>query len=210
MSRLHDISQPLRADMPVWPGDTPFAHEPTWVLDGQCPVNVSRLTLSTHTGTHADAPSHYAADGQAIDEVELTPYLGPCVVLDMRHAGPRVEPEHLLPVLPSHVERVLLRTWGHFPHERWRSDFTTIAPESIDLLAERGARLIGVDTPSLDPEVDSRLLAHHRVRHHGMAILEGLVLDAVPPGHYELIALPLKLAGADASPVRALLRELDG
>ncbi|MGR2739235.1 arylformamidase [Billgrantia sp. Q4P2] len=209
MSRLYDISQPLRADMPVWPGDTPFAHEPTWVLGEQCPVNVSRLVLSTHTGTHADAPSHYAAGGQAIDAVDLAKYIGPCVVLDVRHAGPRVEPEHLLPELPSRVERVLLRTWARFPHEEWRSDFTTLAPESIDLLAERGARLIGVDSPSLDPEVDSQLLAHWRVHHHGMAILEGLVLDAVPPGHYELIAVPLKLAGADASPVRALLRELD-
>ncbi|MGR4066960.1 arylformamidase [Billgrantia sp. C5P2] len=209
MSRLYDISQPLRADMPVWPGDTPFAHEPTWVLGEQCPVNVSRLVLSTHTGTHADAPSHYAAEGQAIDAVDLAKYIGPCVLLDVRHAGPRVEPEHLLPELPSRVERVLLRTWARFPHEEWRSDFTTLAPESIDLLAERGARLIGVDAPSLDPEVDSALLAHWRVHHHAMAILEGLVLDAVPPGHYELIAVPLKLAGADASPVRAMLRELD-
>jgi arylformamidase len=208
MSRLYDISQLMRAGMPMWPGDTSFAHEPTWVLDGQCPVNVSRLTLSTHTGTHADAPSHYAADGQAIDGVDLAPYLGPCVVLDMRHAGPVVQPDHLLPALPARAERVLLRTWERFPQDGWRSDFTTIAPESIDLLAERGARLIGVDSPSLDPEVDSRLLAHWRVHQHGMAILEGLVLDAVPPGHYELIAVPLKLAGADASPVRALLREL--
>ncbi|UYG02975.1 arylformamidase [Halomonas sp. LR3S48] len=209
MSRLYDISQPLRAGMPVWPGDTPFAHEPTWVLGEQCPVNVSRLVLSTHTGTHADAPSHYAAEGQAIDAVDLARYIGPCVLLDMTHAGPRVEPEHLLPELPSRVERVLLRTWARFPHDEWRSDFTTMAAESIDLLAERGARLIGVDAPSLDPEVDSQLLAHWRVHHHAMAILEGLVLDAVPPGHYELIAVPLKLAGADASPVRALLRELD-
>lgn len=210
MSRLYDISQPLRDDMPVWPGDTTFCHEPTWAIDENCPVNVSRLVLSTHTGTHADAPNHYCADGQAIDAVELNRYIGPCVVLDMRHAAPVVRPEHLLPTLPERVERVLLRTWEHFPHERWRSDFTTLAPESIDLLAERGAKLIGVDSPSLDPEVDSRLLAHWRVHHHGMSILEGLVLDEVPPGRYELIALPLKLAGADASPVRALLRELDG
>jgi arylformamidase len=210
VSRLHDISQPLRPGMPVWPGDTAFAREPSWVLGEHCPVNVSRLTLSTHTGSHADAPSHYAADGQPIDEVDLSRYIGPCVVLDMRHAVPTVRPEHLLPVLPKSVERVLLRTWARFPHDEWRSDFTTLAPESIDLLAERGARLIGVDAPSLDPEVDSALLAHHRVRHHGMAILEGLVLDAVPPGHYELVALPLKLAGADAAPVRAILRELEG
>ncbi|NIC05609.1 arylformamidase [Billgrantia bachuensis] len=209
MSRLYDISQPLRADIPVWPGDTPFAHEPTWVLGEQCPVNVSRLVLSTHTGTHADAPSHYAVEGRTIDAVDLACYIGLCVVLDMTHAGPRVEPGHLLPVLSESVERVLLRTWSRFPHEEWRSDFTTIAAESIDLLAERGARLIGVDAPSLDPEVDSALLAHRRVHHHGMAILEGLVLDAVPPGHYELIAPPLKLAGGDAAPVRALLRELE-
>ncbi len=208
MSRLYDISQLLRAGMPVWPGDTPFVNEPTWVLGEACPVNVSRLTLSTHTGSHADAPSHFAAEGQAIDAVDLACYIGPCVLLDLTQAGPMVKPEHLLPVLPSRVERVLLRTWTRFPHDEWRSDFTTIAAESIDLLAERGARLIGVDGPSLDPQVDSALLAHRRVHHHGMAILEGLVLDAVPPGHYELIAPPLKLAGADAAPVRALLREL--
>jgi arylformamidase len=209
MSRLYDISQLLRPGMPVWSGDTSFVSEPTWILGDACPVNVSRLTLSTHTGSHADAPSHFAAEGRAIDAVDLTSYIGPCVLLDMTHAGPRVEPEHLLPVLPPRAERVLLRTWLRFPHDEWHSDFTTIAAQSIDLLAERGARLIGVDAPSLDPEVDSKLLAHRRVHHHGMAILEGLVLDAVPPGHYELIAPPLKLAGGDAAPVRAVLRALD-
>ncbi len=104
--------------------------------------------------------------------------------------------------------RVLLRTYEHAPTTTWDSAFCAVAPETIDLLAAHGVKLIGIDTPSLDPQDSKTMDAHHRIRAHRMAILEGIVLDAVAPGDYELIALPLKFATLDASPVRAVLRAL--
>jgi arylformamidase len=102
----------------------------------------------------------------------------------------------------------LLRTYRQAPQQRWDADFPAIASATIALLARHGVRLIGIDTPSLDPQESKTMDAHHAVRAHGMAILEGIVLDDVAAGDYELIALPLKLAGMDASPVRAVLRAL--
>ncbi|MFC6669623.1 arylformamidase [Marinobacterium aestuariivivens] len=208
MSRIWDISQTLRQGLPVWPGDTAFESEPHWVLDDGCPVNVGRFRLSTHSGTHADAPLHYDADGLPIAGVALETYIGPCVLIDVTAAEGLVRPEHIVYQLPERVERVLLRTFRQFPHERWEPDFTAIDAAAVELLAERGARLIGVDSPSLDPQESKAMAAHQAVRRNRMAILEGLVLDGVPTGHYELIAPPLKLNNLDASPVRALLRSL--
>ena len=205
---IRDISQRLAPALPVWPGDTAFALERTWTLDEQTPVNVSRLTLSTHTGTHADAPLHYRADGAAIDVVDLAPYIGECVMLDVRGCGSVISPEHIVWDEVAGIQRVLLRTYDAFPHETWDSAFVTIAAATIVRLAAAGVRLIGIDSPSLDPEDSVTLAAHHAVAAADMRILEGLVLDDVPAGRYELIALPLKIAGADASPVRAILRDL--
>lgn len=209
MSRIHDITQPVRPGIPVWPGDTDYAETRNWAIGPQCPVNVSRLTLSTHTGTHADAPLHYDAGGAAIGDVDLLPYLGPALVLHIPPGLPVIEPAHLLHRVPAGTVRLLLRTYGTFPHGAWDSGFTALDAATIDGLAARGVRLIGVDAPSLDPETSKTMDAHRAVYRHGMAILEGLVLDAVPEGVFELIALPLRLATADASPVRAILREID-
>ena len=106
------------------------------------------------------------------------------------------------------AERVIFRTYDRFPADVWDSDFTAIAPEVVARLREGGVRLVGTDAPSLDPETSKTMDAHHEILAGDMRILEGLVLDDVPPGDYELIALPLKIAAADASPVRAILREL--
>jgi arylformamidase len=123
-------------------------------------------------------------------------------------AGPLVEPRHLGTALDGVPERVLIRTARRARIDAWDPGFTAIAPATIDRLHAAGVRLIGVDTPSLDPADSKTLDSHQRVRAHGMAILEGIVLDDVPAGDYELIALPLKIRGGDASPVRAVLREL--
>jgi len=206
--RIWDISQPLRPDLPVWLGDTPFELTRTWTIGDDCPVNVARLTLSTHSGSHADAPLHYHADGAASADLALEPYLGPCQVVDLRGAGAVVRPEHVAPFLAVDAPRLLLRTYDRFPQEAWRDDFTSVAAATIDAIAAAGVVLIGIDAPSLDPQSSKSMDAHHAVRRHDLRILEGLVLDAVPPGRYELIALPLKLDGADAAPVRAVLRSL--
>lgn len=209
MSRVYDITQPLRPGIPVWPGDTDYAEERVWAIGPSCPVNVSRLTLSTHTGTHADAPLHYDAQGCPIGSVDIDLYLGPALVLHLPPGLMRVEVAHLAGRVPAGTHRLLLRTYERFPHEGWDSAFTALAADAIDWLAGQGVRLIGVDAPSLDPETSKTMDAHMAVRRHGMAILEGLVLDAVPEGVFELIALPLRLAHADASPVRAVLRVID-
>ncbi len=205
--KIWDISQTLRPGIPVWPGDTEFGEARTWQLDENCPVNVSRFTLSTHTGTHTDAPLHYDAGGRAIGAVDLTAYLGRCRVIDLSRGHGEVRPEDLgeQEHLPP---RVLLRTYESAPQEIWDSEYRAIAADTIEWLASHQVRLIGVDTPSLDPQESKSMDAHHAVRRHGMAILEGIILDAVPAGDYELIALPLKLANLDASPVRAVLRSL--
>lgn len=214
---IYDISPAIHAGTPVWPGDTPFSIERIWSIGAGSPVNVSRLTLSTHTGAHADAPLHYDRAGADSATRSLAPYLGDCRVVDLSAAARRspIDPEEVASALGDErpgrcPPRVLLRTWRRAPLDRWESNFRAVAAATVDLLAARGVVLIGVDTPSLDPESSKTMDAHHRVRVHDMAILEGLVLDAVPPGDYELIALPLPIAGADASPVRAVLRTRPG
>ncbi|ASG24178.1 arylformamidase [Nitrospirillum viridazoti] len=208
MSRIWDITQPIRPGIPVWPGDTAYQEERVWALGPGCPVNVSRLTLSTHTGTHADAPLHYDAAGLPIGAVDLAPYLGPCRLIHVMDGDGPVMPAEVADRLAGAPPRILLRTYQRFPHDRWVSDFRALDAATMDLMAAHGVRLIGVDAPSLDPETSKDLLAHNAVRRNGMAILEGLVLDDVPAGDYELIALPLNLSQADAAPVRAILREL--
>ena len=205
--RIWDISQPLTADLPVWPGDTAFASRRTWMIGDGSPVNVAAFETSTHAGTHADAPLHYHPGGQTSGQVDLTPYLGPCRVIDARADGPVIglDVVESLAALPS---RVLFRTYERFPHGAWEPAFTTVSAEAIAALAARGVRLIGIDSPSLDPQDSKTMDAHHAVMAADMRILEGLVLDDVPPGDYELIALPLKLMDLDSSPVRAVLREL--
>lgn len=204
--RLWDISQALRPGLPVWPGDTSFGFDRTWKMEDGSPVNVGRMTMSTHSGTHADAPLHYAAEGLDAAGMELDPYIGTCLVVDARGVRGAVDVADL-PHIDS-VDRVLFRTWDAFPHDRWRSDWLPIAPETIEWLALQGVKLIGTDAPSVDPQESKTMAAHKAVLEHDMRILEGLVLDDVPEGRYELIALPLKVAGGDAGLCRAVLREL--
>jgi arylformamidase len=208
MNDIWDISPPIHPGTPVWPGDTPVGVERVWRMEAGSPVNVARVTLSPHTGAHTDAPLHYDEHGAPIGAVPLDAYLGPCRVIHCIGAAPLVQPEHVEHALDGVPPRVLLRTYGQAPVERWDSTFCAVAPETIELFAARGVRLIGIDTPSLDPQESKTMDAHHRIRAHRMAILEGIVLDAVAPGDYELIALPLKFATLDASPVRAVLRAL--
>jgi arylformamidase len=204
---LWDISPTISAGIPVWPGDTRFEASTTWQIGDGCPVHVSRMTMTTHLGAHTDAPSHYDPNGASIEAVGLEAYIGPCRVIDCIGAT-IVEPAHIAHLLDGVPPRVLLRTYQRAPQDTWDSRFAAVSPAAIELLASKGVVLIGTDTPSLDPQDSKTLDAHHAVRRHGMAILEGVVLDQVAPGDYELIALPLKLAGMDASPVRAILRAL--
>ena len=207
MRRLFDISPPIGPATPAFPGDQVYAQAWTARIGPDCPVNLCAITLSPHLGAHADAPLHYADDAPAIGAVDLEPYLGPCRVIHAVGCGPLVTVAHLAPFAGSLPPRVLVRTCTTAP-TRWSDDFAAFTPEAIDWLAARGVRLVGIDSQSVDPASSKTLDAHQRLRRHDLRVLENLVLDAVPAGDYELIALPLKLAHACASPVRAVLREL--
>ncbi|MHB1122320.1 MAG: arylformamidase [Ramlibacter sp.] len=208
MSRIWDISPPVGPAAPVFPGDTPYAQEWSATLAPGCPVNVGRITMSPHVGAHADAPLHYDAAGAAAGAVDLEPYLGPCRVIHAIGCGPLVrwaDLEHASSDLPP---RVLVRTYERMPVDRWDPELAAFAPDTIERLAARGVRLVGIDTASIDPADSKDLPSHQAIRRLGLRVLENLVLDDVPEGDYELIALPLKLVAADASPVRAVLRPL--
>jgi len=206
--RLWDISQSLRPGIPVWPNDTGFALGRRWTQGDASPVTVSHFTTSVHVGAHADAPLHYSADGASIAEVPLDAYVGRCRVVDARGEGSAISADFVTRALIAPPPRVLFRTYQSFPRDRWREDFTAIDARAIHRLKALGVCLVGLDSPSLDPQDSKTMDAHRAVLAADMRVLEGLVLDDVPPGDYELIALPLKLAGLDASPVRAVLREL--
>ena len=206
--RIWDVSQRIHKAIPRWPGEPEIELSRHAEIGPGCPVNVGAVSLPLHTGTHADAPLHYSDEGLPSADCDLAPYVGRCVVIDTTDAGDRIEVGDCdWNGIDGHA-RVLIRTYADFPRDYWDSQFKAIAPEVIERLASMGVQLIGVDTPSLDPETSKTMDAHKAVLAADMRILEGLVLGDVEPGEYELIALPLKLAGADASPVRAILREL--
>ncbi len=205
---LYDISPRLDASTPVWPGDVQFSTVATGSLAAGDAANVSAFTTTTHLGSHVDAPLHTEAGGSAIGDLPLAPFLGPCRVAAVP-AVPLVLPEHLPPAGPDEPRRLLLKT-GSLPDRKvFHQRFTALSAAAAEELARRGLLLVGLDTPSVDPLGSDDLPAHHALAGAGIVILEGVVLDAVPAGLYELIALPLKLADLDASPVRAVLRTLD-
>jgi arylformamidase len=204
---LYDITPTVSEGLAVWPGDTPPSREV--LLDTKAGANLTLSTLhaTVHLGAHADAPSHYGADAPSIESCDLDLYLGPCQVVRARvDRGARL-PAEAVPD-PVRAERVLFAT-GSFPDPgRFNEDFAALSPELIERLHVSGVRLVGIDTPSVDPFSSEDLPTHQACLERDMAILEGVVLDGVPEGLYELIALPLRLEGFDASPVRAVLRSL--
>jgi arylformamidase len=207
MPRLWDISPPLSASTPAFPGDTTYQQRWSAEIGPGCPVNVSAITLSPHLGAHADAPLHYGHAAAAIGEVDLEPFLGRCRVIHAIDKGPLILPEHLEHAADDLPRRVLVRTCHKAPVQ-WSDTFTAFAPPTIAWLASRGVRLVGIDAQSVDPAASKTLDSHLQLLAHDMRVLENLVLDAVDAGDYELIALPLRLITACASPVRAVLRAL--
>lgn len=204
---LYDISPVVSPSLGVWPGDTPASREVLQDLARGDSVTLSTLRATVHLGAHADAPLHYGLGAADIASRPLDLYVGPCEVIrvDVRR-GERVTSGMLDAAVTE--PRVLFRTGTYPDPDAFSTDFAALAPELVDELHASGVRLVGIDTPSVDLMTSKDLPAHRRFLAHDMAILEGLVLDAVPPGRYELLALPLRLAGFDASPVRAVLRSL--
>ncbi len=205
---IYDITPPITPRLQVWPGDTPPTREVLLDIQRGEPITLSTLHATVHLGAHADAPSHYGGDAPAIDRRDLDVYLGPCQVIRVEAPrGMRITPA-MLPE-PITAPRVLLATGTYPDPEHFNTDFAALSPELVEALHGQGVRLVGIDTPSVDLFDSKDLPAHKTFLKYDMAILEGLLLRDVPPGAYELIALPLRLVGFDASPVRAVLRRLD-
>ena len=208
--RLLDITPCISPRLGVFPGDTPFRLEVLRELARGDNFGLSAVHSTVHLGAHADAPCHYPPGGPGIEACALEPYLGPCEVVRVPlPRGSRVRPGDLPPATPR-APRILFRTDSFPDPEAWNPDFCSLSPELVAVLAERGVRLVGIDTPSIDPQEDRELRSHRAVGERGLAILEGLMLGSVEPGLYTLIALPLPLEGADASPVRAVLLDDGG
>jgi arylformamidase len=204
---LYDITPLVSARLAVWPGDTPLSREILRDMKKGDNITLSTLRATVHLGAHADAPNHYGRDAAAIHERDLNYYLGPCQVVWVNTApGSVLEPRAIN--TPIQTTRVLIATGTYPDAEAFHTNSAALAPHLVDWFHDQGVILIGVDTPSVDPFESKALPAHQRFLHHDMAILEGLRLNDVPEGIYELIALPLKLEGFDASPVRAVLRTI--
>ena len=211
MRKIWDISRPLTNDLAPWPGDTPFRYELTWRLSKTCPVNVGALSMSAHNGTHADAPFHFDEKGPAIDSASLDNYIGPAVVIDLagRFSGTQLsigvaELEHARSQIAD-TRRVLLKTNCFSDPRRFPDWIPVLKSETIAWLTEQRVFLFGVDVPSVDP-IEAKVLANHQALAAGkIAIVESLDLSEIEAGVYQFVALPLKIIGGDAAPVRALL-----
>lgn len=206
---LVDITRTLVAGTAVWPGDTPFRLQRNLQLAQGDSVNLTSLTLSAHTGTHVDAPYHFMEAGATVDAMPLSAYWGPAQVVTVSRAGGPLLPGDFATYDLTLAPRLLVHSpagdldQSHFPQK-----FVYPSPALAEHLAQAGVILFGSDAPSMDPEDSKSLEGHHALQAHGIAILEWLDLRQAPDGLYELVALPLKIAGGDGSPVRAALRRL--
>jgi arylformamidase len=205
--KIYDISRTINPNLAVWPGDTPFSAEKVLAMSRGASVNLTTLTLSSHTGTHADAPYHFVNDGLTINQVPLAAYLGPATVVTVeREAGP-LTPADFPNLEWSGLERLLVHSGAsHKPLAEFPTEFIYPSPELAAWLGQHGVVLFGSDAPSMDDMNSKSLPGHNALHQHGIAILEGLLLADIPDGRYELIALPLKIESGDGSPIRAILR----
>ena len=205
--RIHDISPEIGVGTPVWPGDTPFELEWSSSLAKGDPVNVARVTLSPHTGCHADAPLHLVTDGGDSASQPLHPFLGRVRVISWVGKG-EIDGSELEKLNWNGVERVLFRTRAGDELQKLEDGIGAFTPSAARLLARVGIILAGIDSASVDAFSSEDLPVHHIFVENNVSILESLELADIPEGDYDRIALPLRIRGADASPVRAVLREL--
>ncbi|WP_227002580.1 arylformamidase [Salicibibacter kimchii] len=206
-----DISQPLDHKIATWPNDTPFSYERAVTKERSGSVNIGKIAMSLHTGTHVDAPFHFDNEGNGILDLDLNVFIGKARLIDVTHCQESIGPKAFEALdLETFPPRVLLRTSLPNDRERFPEKIPYLEPDIAVLLKEKGVRFIGIDAPSVDPLDSKALPAHHALFEHGIHILENVMLDRLAPGNYEFVALPLPLADADGSPVRAAVRPLYG
>lgn len=205
--QYYDITVPLREGLAVWPGDVPVktAAYKSYKRDGS---NVTRLQLSTHAGTHVDAPHHFGHRG-TVDAMPPEALIGPCRVVTVR-AHSLVQAGHIERANLGGTERVLFKTRNsrRAGGTTFHKDYVSLSAEAAAALVKLGVRLVGIDGPSVDPfSSDGPHDAHHTLLGAGIVVLENVDLSKVPAGEYDLLCLPLKVAGADGAPARAMLRK---
>jgi arylformamidase len=201
---IYDISPLISPEIAVFPGDVSFQRQSLLDFSKGDHLRLSSMQATLHLGAHADAPSHYHPQGKAIDQCELETYYGPCQVIDVSDCSGEITTEQIKNIKIL-APRVLFKTNSIADVNQWQDDFSFLAPELIESLAQLGVRLIGIDTPSMDHSASKGLHTHQAFNRNNIFILEGLVLTDISVGVYTLVAFPLKIKGAEASPVRAVL-----
>ena len=218
--KIVDISPELSPDAIVWPGDTRFTLEPKWAIDAGSAVNVSTVTTTTHVGAHIDAPNHVRAGAPDIAETPLEACIGDCLIIDVADLVDRSTNPHTPAPAARIIERITRTLDGMsatlpprliLRHRTsrmtgWDAQTPGVDPQLVAWFGEQGGVLIGIDLLSFDKEVCPEVPAHHACVDAGIVMLEGLDLARAAPGLAELIALPMAWKGADAAPVRAVLR----
>jgi arylformamidase len=206
---LRDISILVSPSTPPWPGDTPFDCRWTSRIADGSTVNLSAAGGSPHVGTHADTPLHVAEGGAASDALPLAPFIGRAIVVSVEDEEGELTIESVERRSPRRrIERLLLRTGRTVAEGRFPDGWPAVTPACARELLDRGLRLLGVDAPSVDARASTTLDVHRALFGGGAFVLENLDLREVPDGEYELVALPLRVAGLDAAPVRAILRAI--
>ena len=204
---IYDITLPMDTRLAVWPGDTEFELKRKWEISEGSAVNLGSVTMSLHTGTHADAPLHTDAEGESVGSLDLAPFIGAARVIDL--SGLKSIPKSVFESFDlAETPRVLLKTGAWKNYSLFPESFPVIEADVPEYLHSKGVVLLGLDAPSVDEFHSKSMTSHHALNRFRIRILESLYLEKIPEGTYELIALPLKLCGGDGSPVRAALRTL--
>jgi arylformamidase len=196
--------------MAVWPGDTPYELRPTGSLADGDAVNLTTLVFSAHTGTHMDAPYHFAGDGDTLEKLDLSPFWGMAQVVTVGRQTGTLMPDDFAGHDIGRAPRLLVNSGAGTADPRvFHHEYVYPGPELADYLGQLGVVLYGADAPSVDASDSKTLPGHHALLRNGISILEGIDLSDVEDGLYELVALPLKILGGDGCPVRAVLRSLE-
>lgn len=206
--KIFDISRPLFNGLAPWPGDTAFRYDLNWKMSEGATVNVGAVTMGVHNGSHADAPFHFQPGAMTIEQLPLEIYLGDAVVVDLSRKFQNDDTREItigdLESSPE-VPRLLLKTGVWRDSKIFPERIPVIAPDVPEWLGQRNVKLLGLDLPSVDPIEAKLLVNHHALANAGIAIVESLDLSEVSAGIYHFSALPLRINGSDAAPVRAIL-----
>ena len=209
--KLHDVSVLISEELPIWPGDPDISVKLTSSLNRGDNANVTLIEMGVHTGTHIDAPFHFEPNGKTIDQLSIEVLIGPCRVIEVLDVNESIDPSVLKKLDLDGAIRILFKTrnsrWWERNEKKFQENFVYLSEDGARYLIEQGIKLVGIDYLSVERFKSLNHETHHLLLRNQVVIIEGLNLSSVTEGEYELMALPLKLKGADGSPARVVLRE---